>query len=500
MATKLATPGVYIEEKSSFGNTVVSVPTAVPAFVGYTEIAARGSQSLLNVPTRISSFAEYCTLFGDAPKTKFEVSNIDDESSSYSVKIIKSTRYLMYDSLRLYFVNGGSDCYIVSVGNYSGNISAKKLNDPKNGGGLAALEKHLEPTIVVIPDAVLLSEADCYSLQASMLLHCGHKMKNRFAILDVYNGDKERTYDDSDVINKFREGVGSNHLSWGAAYYPFLNTSTTSESEIDFTRVSNRELLVEIINTEVEKNIENNKLSDAKGEAIKEIVTKMIDASSSDVASIQATLKSISPAFNQIMGKMLDELNIMPPSAAMAGAYSMVDSSINVAKSPANISLGAVLSPSVKITQENQEDLNTPLNGKSINAIRSFTGKGTLVWGARTLDGNTQDWKYISVRRTMTYLEQSIKSSSEAFVFSPNNSTTWSTLRSTVSNFLTNQWSSGLLVGSSTDDAFQVQIGLGSTMTSNDILDGVLKMTVKVALVRPAEFIVLTFEQKQQQS
>ena len=251
MATKLATPGVYIEEKSSFGNTVVSVPTAVPAFVGYTEIAARGSQSLLNVPTRISSFAEYCTLFGDAPKTKFEVSNIDDESSSYSVKIIKSTRYLMYDSLRLYFVNGGSDCYIVSVGNYSGNISAKKLNDPKNGGGLAALEKHLEPTIVVIPDAVLLSEADCYSLQASMLLHCGHKMKNRFAILDVYNGDKERTYDDSDVINKFREGVGSNHLSWGAAYYPFLNTSTTSDSEIDFTRVSNRELLVEIINTTI---------------------------------------------------------------------------------------------------------------------------------------------------------------------------------------------------------------------------------------------------------
>lgn len=362
------------------------------------------------------------------------------------------------------------------------------------------MEKHLEPTIVVIPDSVLLSEADCYSIQAAMLLHCGHKMKNRFAILDVYNGDKERTFDDSDVVTKFREGVGSNQLAWGAAYYPFLNTSTTSESEIDFTRVSNRESLVEIINTEVEKNIENNKLSDAKGEAIKEIVAKMIDASSSDIISIQSTLKTVSPGFNQIMSKMLDELNVMPPSAAMAGAYSMVDNSINVAKSPANISLGSVLSPVVNITQENQEDLNTPLNGKSINAIRSFTGKGTLVWGARTLDGNSQDWKYISVRRTMTYLEQSIKSASEAFVFSPNNSTTWSTLRSTVSNFLTNQWSSGLLAGSSTDDAFQVQIGLGTTMTSNDILDGILRMTVKVAIVRPAEFIVLTFEQKQQQS
>jgi phage tail sheath protein FI len=85
-------------------------------------------------------------------------------------------------------------------------------------------------------------------------------------------------------------------------------------------------------------------------------------------------------------------------------------------------------------------------------------------------------------------------------VFSPNNSTTWSTLRATVSNFLNNQWIGGLLVGSSTSEAFEIEIGLGSTMTANDILDGVLKMTVKVAIVRPAEFIVLTFEQKQQES
>jgi phage tail sheath protein FI len=182
----------------------------------------------------------------------------------------------------------------------------------------------------------------------------------------------------------------------------------------------------------------------------------------------------------------------------MAGAYSMVDGAFNVGKAPANISLGSVVSPCVNINSDDQEDMNMPLNGKAVNAIRSFTGKGTLVWGARTLDGNSQDWRYVSVRRTMTFLEQSIKSSAEAFIFSPNNSTTWSTLRATVSNFLNNQWVGGLLVGSSTDEAFQIEIGLGSTMNANDILDGILKMTVKVAVVRPAEFIVLTFEQKQQ--
>jgi phage tail sheath protein FI len=65
---------------------------------------------------------------------------------------------------------------------------------------------------------------------------------------------------------------------------------------------------------------------------------------------------------------------------------------------------------------------------------------------------------------------------------------------------LANQWQSGILAGQSTDDAFSVEIGLGTTMTPNDILDGLMKMTIKVAIVRPAEFIVITFEQQQQKS
>ena len=100
----------------------------------------------------------------------------------------------------------------------------------------------------------------------------------------------------------------------------------------------------------------------------------------------------------------------------------------------------------------------------------------------------------------MTFLEQSIKIAAERFVFEANNSTTWSTLKATVGNFLVNQWQSGLLAGLSPEDAFEVSIGLGVTMTPNDILDGILKMSVKVAITRPAEFIVITFEQQQQKS
>ena len=455
---------------------------------------------MTNEPTKISSLGQYEELFGGAPETKFTIETSDEFITGFQLSFVENTRFLMHNALRFFYANGGGDCYIVSVGNYDETIDAGKLNDPK-GGGLAALEKHLEPTLIVVPDAVLLSEADCFSLQAAVLSHCGFKMKNRFAILDVYNGTTERTFDDEDVINKFREGVGSNFLMWGASYYPFLNTTLIKASEIDYTRVENLDGLIEVLSKEVADNLAAESITEARAEGINAEINKISEDNDADaVNSLHATLTVISPKLNMIIAEMSEMLNLMPPSSAMAGAYSMVDFTASVAQSPANISLGSVVSPAVNINNDNQEDLNLPLNGKAVNAIRSFQGKGVLVWGARTLDGNSKDYRYVSVRRTMTFLEQSIKFAAEAFVFAPNNATTWSTLRATVSNFLTNQWQSGLLAGQSPDDAFEVEIGLGSTMTPNDILDGILKMTIKVAITRPAEFIVITFEQQQQKS
>jgi|TARA_X000000950_G_scaffold228186_1_gene275601 phage tail sheath protein FI len=500
MATTLATPGVYIEEKSSFGSSVVPVATAIPAFVGYTEKASRGSKDLTNQPTKISSLGQYEQFFGGAPDTKFNIEASEDSATGFKLSFVEDSRYLLHSAMRLFYTNGGGDCYIVSVGNYGDKIDAGQLNDPK-GGGIVTLEKFLEPTLLVVPDAVLLSEADCFSVQAAMLQHCGYKMKNRFAILDVYNGTVERTFDEEDIINKFREGVGSNFLQWGASYYPFLNTAIIKSSEIDYTRVANLDGLVEILSKEVADNLEADNITEARAEGINAEIAKISEDNDAEaVKSVNATLTVISPKLNMVIAEMSEMLNVMAPSSAMAGAYTMVDNTSSVAQSPANISLGSVVSTTVNINNDNQEDLNLPLNGKAVNAIRSFQGKGVLVWGARTLDGNSQDFRYISVRRTLTFLEQSIKFAAEAFVFAPNNATTWSTLRATVANFLTNQWQGGLLAGQSAEDSFEIEIGLGSTMTPTDILDGVLKMTVRVAITRPAEFIVITFEQQQQKS
>jgi hypothetical protein len=499
MATTLATPGVYIEEKSSFGSSVVPVQTSIPAFIGYTGKATRGSKDLTNVPTRISSLGQFEELFGGPPTTKFNIES-DDSAVGFKLSFVEESRFLLHSSMRLFYANGGADCYIVSVGGYDEKIDAAKLNDP-TGGGLTALEKFLEPTILVIPDAILLDENDCYSLQAAMLQHCGYKLKNRFAILDVYEGAKERTFDDDDAVDKFRNGVGSNFLQWGASYYPFLDTTIVSKSEIDFTRIANLDVLTEVLSKEVAQNLEADNITAARAEGITAEIDKLADTTDSDaVNSLNSTLTVISPSLNLILAEISEMLNVLPPSPAMAGAYTMVDSSASVAQSPANISLGSVISPVININNDNQEELNLPLNGKAVNAIRTFQGKGVLVWGARTLEGNSKDYRYVSVRRTMTFLEQSIKSAAEAFVFAPNNATTWSTLRATVSSFLANQWQSGLLAGQSAEDAFSIEIGLGATMTPNDILDGVLKMTIKVAITRPAEFIVITFEQQQQKS
>lgn len=162
--------------------------------------------------------------------------------------------------------------------------------------------------------------------------------------------------------------------------------------------------------------------------------------------------------------------------------------------------LSSVASPAVNITSQEQEDLNVPLSGKAINAIRTFPGKGVFVWGARTLDGNSQDWRYISVRRTVICIEQSLKYVVQAYAFEPNVASTWTNLKALITNFLTNLWQQGALAGATPDQAFSVDVGLGVTMTAVDILDGIIQISVKLAITRPAEFIVITFEQQMEVS
>lgn len=215
---------------------------------------------------------------------------------------------------------------------------------------------------------------------------------------------------------------------------------------------------------------------------------------------LNKTLLNASAVYRAVLAEARRQLNVMPPSSAMAGVYTMVDNTRGVWKAPANVSLNGVISPTVSISAEQQEDLNVSAQGKSINAIRSFIGEGVLVWGARTLDGNSLDWRYVNVRRTMIMLEESCRLAAKALVFEPNTANTWVTIKSMITNFLTSVWKRGGLMGAVPEDAFSVHVGLGETMTPGDVLEGILRVTVLVAMVRPAEFIEITFQQQMPKS
>lgn len=500
----MKTPGVYIVEKNAFPNSTVEVATAVPAFIGYTEKADNKGKSLSNQPWRITSMAEFMSYFGFGPTPQFSFAEstaantasptLSLAGTKYALEQVKG-KYLLYYSMLLFYQNGGGTCYVVSVGDYNDDIDPDKLK-----AGVDLLIKEQEPTMVVIPEAVLLKQSDCISVQQHMLDHCGNVMKNRFAILDLSDGYRSRQDPAGDPVAAFRNSLGTNFLNFGAAYYPWVNTSISQSKDLVFDNIDSAglTLLQKLLN--VELNIAAQPAEKAKQlQSIVDSIAKT-DADPVDKAMLNKSLIALSPLYNLILTEMANYLNLLPPSAAMAGVYTKVDNNRGVWKAPANVSLNSVISPSVNITHGDQEDLNVTPQGKSINAIRPFVGEGTLVWGARTLDGNSLDWRYVNVRRTMIMLEESIRLATKALVFEPNVALTWASIKSQIVNFLTGIWKRGGLAGTSPGDAFGVFVGLGETMTPEDILEGILRVTVLVAISRPAEFIEITFQQQMQKS
>ncbi|HAA14264.1 MAG TPA: phage tail protein [Cytophagales bacterium] len=243
-------------------------------------------------------------------------------------------------------------------------------------------------------------------------------------------------------------------------------------------------------------------------EAAKEIYTALINwlnditnAAMSYEETFDAGLSEISGAYKSILAEVGKALNDCPPSGAIAGIMALVDETRGVWKAPANVSISSVINPIVPINSKEQEDLNVDVNaGKSVNAIRSFTGKGTLVWGARTLAGNDNEWRYVSVRRFYNMVEESVKKSTFWAVFEPNDANTWVRVRAMIENYLTTLWRQGALAGAAPQDAFFVNVGLGTTMTSLDILEGRMNVEIGMAVVRPAEFIILKFSHKLQEA
>ncbi|VAW60345.1 Phage tail sheath protein FI [hydrothermal vent metagenome] len=673
------TPGVYVEEISLFPPSVAEVATAIPAFIGYTEKAVENGQSLTNVPTKISSLLEFKELFGEA-YTNSSITVKLDETNNYAVTSITPDKtFYLYDSIRLFFDNGGGKCYIISVGGYTTNSTIKNGDetDPANYGfrhGMKALEKYDEPTIILFPDAVLMPDkAHLNTLQQLALAQCG-KLQDRVAVLDLKENQPQSL---EKTVADFRDGIGINDLKYGAAYTPWLQTSyqkevdfslfksvtkdsggstinleeLTSDSDLNklvlsatvaIDDITNLNTVIGLMRTTVVKqyktiadayasvrnpvtastnatadaqlnnlldyvrsaikNISDLKLGDAatkklngenlakdldtyalgklkktlhalikleKNTDVAAITTKSegdliteyggginkdtgwlaeydtddpsdgaiddiagsatdytkptdketalaiavdVDALFDEVINFIADIQTAAQTHrvmsqkvlyesHSIIGNIVEhikkEQSKIPPSGAMAGIYAFVDRTRGVWKAPANVSLSAVRAPATPIDHFDQEDLNVDVTGgKSVNAIRTFTGRGIIVWGARTLAGNDNEWRYIPVRRFYNMVEESVKKSTAWAVFEPNAPTLWIKVKGMIENYLIQKWREGALFGATADQAFFVKIGLGQTMTAQDVLEGRLNVEIGMAVVRPAEFIILKFSHK----
>ncbi|WP_372772011.1 phage tail sheath family protein [Mangrovibacterium sp.] len=457
------TPGVYIEEISTLPASVAAVETAIPAFVGYTAEAEKDGVNVTGKAIRISSLLEYREIFGGPNNEGIDVVLNDTVNSanevtnrSVVVTIPSVSKFKLYYQLQMFFNNGGGDCYILSVGDYSTGVSQSELTD-----GVKLLETVDEPTLLLFPDAVSLDTVGEYGqvIQAS-LDHC-NKLQDRFTIADMYGSD----------ATVFRGQLGTDYLKYGAAYYPFLETTLNygfDESVVDIT---------------------------AHNQSGGGAVTSLAGTTLATLASTEPSL------YRTILAEIAKKRVVLSPCGSVAGIYARVDRDRGVWKAPANVGVRSVVGPVTKITHEQQESLNVDAStGKSINAIRVFTGKGTLVWGARTLAGNDNEWRYVPVRRLYIFIEESVKKATEFVVFEPNDANTWLRTKTMIENFLTTLWRVGALAGAKTNEAFFVKVGLGETMTAQDILEGRMIIEIGMAAVRPAEFIILKFSHKMQES
>ncbi|GAB3422874.1 phage tail sheath family protein [Niabella aquatica] len=226
-------------------------------------------------------------------------------------------------------------------------------------------------------------------------------------------------------------------------------------------------------------------------------INLIVNAAVANAKTLDDSLALSFPVYKNIISGAGNTMTVMPPSGAVAGVYASVDRTRGVWKAPANVSLNNVISPVTIFTASQLDSLNVDaVAGKSVNAIRAFTGKGTLVFGARTLAGNDNEWRYVSVRRFFNMVEESCKKSTEPFVFEPNDANTWVKVQGMIENFLITLWRQGALQGAKPEHAFYVAVGLGKTMTALDILEGRMIVEIGMAVVRPAEFIILRFSHK----
>jgi len=441
--------------------------------------------------------------------------------------------FALHGQMRLFFANGGGPCFVVSVGSYwadrrptaaadsrawrPGAIMAADLID-----GVVAAGKAAGATMTVVPEACQLALDDYGSVIRTMMRQAG-TLGDRIAILDLPRCLSADTIDrleqcQSDLWAATSPApAGASHA---VAYGPALRTSLVTADDVAFVRLAaeepaNNARMNTILTLHAREVLagkpqlagiqaaiavafpltsDNAGVNDARhsgdGRPYPGLAVHQTPAQWR--AGLDNVLLNALPLYRELKQVIIDRMNVMAPSGAMAGCWVETDRSYGTWRAPTGAALASVTAPLCEVNDVRQSQFAMPQNGQSIDIIRTLPGLGPVAWGVRTLDGNSRETRYIHVRRTLIFIEQSIEAALHHVSLAANDAAAWAAVTHAVSSFLQALWHQGGLIGAEPSEAFTVSCGLGATMTGEDVLNGTMIVAISVCLVRPDDFIALT--------
>jgi phage tail sheath protein FI len=496
-------PGVYVEEVESGARPLEGVGTAVAAFVGLAEAGP------YNAPTLVSSWTAFTDTFGGFLP------------GSYLARSVYG-----------YFMNGGGNCYVVRIGeNGSGDSRAAKeiTTGPYAELGrikVSALDAASAPGELSVEIAEAGGDAPSDDMFKVVVKRRGEPVEE-FDRVTVGRGKTNV----ATVVNATSTAIRVEEVSSASVTKPTAGEvalSTVQQPPSPAPQLAADDYVGDVADRsgfgglETVDEVTMLCVPDLMGayqqgvidlEAVQAVQLGMI--AHCELMGDRMAILDTPPGLNaqQVKEWRVDkagydsafaamyapwiktadpgtgDISFMPPSGHVAGIWGRNDDSRGVHKAPANEVIRGAVSLEMQYTK-NEHDL---LNPVGINVIRSFPGRGTRVWGARTMSSDPA-WRYLNVRRLFNYLEESILVGTSWVVFEPNDEALWARVRRTVTAFLVNEWRKGALFGRTPDEAFYVKCD-GETNPTEGIDAGQLVCEIGVAPVKPAEFVVFRLAQ-----
>jgi phage tail sheath protein FI len=515
-------PGVYIEEVPSSQKVLSAAPTAVAAFVGFTE---KGPTDDPNDPQ------------GMAPRLVTSWTQFEELYGSFAEGCVLPL------SVYGYFANGGSLAYIVRIPNTepAGEPARRSLPANYRALGLPLMIESIEPDAEISIDiATDDGGADAPEGPAPFTLSVllGGEVVESYSSLDFGTGEQnvktlinktstrikvdialDKTADLSTQLEVLKPGryplekaaavavpvtgrkfAGSESARNGInglavagdvtmVIVPDLITAATKDDgTVDLN-------LWKAVQTALISHCEQNGNRMAVLDAPPGMSTQQIKEWRSDVAMYDSAFAALYYPWIKVENPIGVNGNaevFIPPSGHVAGVWARTDESRGVWKAPANDTIRGVLDIERSITQ-NEQGLLNPIG---INCIRPFGTRGIRIWGARTLASDS-DWRYINVRRLFNMVESTILEGTQWAVFEPNDTALWEGVKRTLDGFLRGLWSAGALFGTTASQAYYVKCD-AETNTPQSIDEGKLVVEVGIAPVKPAEFVIFRISQQKQ--